>query len=271
MPPNNLPFNPGQPQDLQSGLISSENSTTAQAPIKKNLSSTQNSLLISEIRDNMVIMVDGSYRAVIRCESINFDLMSNQEREGVELLYQSFLNSLSHPIQILIRSKRVNIGPYLEKLYKIRAHQDNMLLNVMMDDYITFVDNLAQQFAIMDKAFYVIVPYNNQGDLTSIIQQSRGLFDKIFTKKKVQITKIDKTTYEKAQAEISRRVDGVSAGLRQIGIPCRQLNTLELGELYYNFYNPDTAIDQPLQNYSGLATTYVMKGQQNDSIGGTNG
>lgn len=229
----------------------------------KNKNSSQNTLLISEVRDNMVIMVDGSYRAVIKCEPINFDLMSDQERSGVELLYQNFLNSLSYPVQILVRSKRVDIGPYLEKLYDIRQQQDNMLLNVLMDDYMQFVDMLAQQYSIMEKTFYVVVPYNNQGDLTTIVQQSKGLFDKLFKKNKSIVTKIDKQTYTAAQDEITRRVDSVSGGLRQIGIACQTLNTLELGELYYNFYNPDTAIDQPLTNYTNLATTYVMKGTGN--------
>lgn len=265
MPPNNQQtfqqVNPTQP--VQETL--KPNSTTGGATDNtssppKNKNSSQNSLLISEIRDNMVIMVDGSYRAVVKCEAVNFDLMSEQEKAGVEYLYQNFLNSLSFPIQILVRSKRVDIGPYLEKLFEIRNHQDNLLLNVLMDDYIKFIDMLAQQYSIMDKSFYVVVPYKNQGDLTTMFQQSKGLFDKLFKKNKVSITTIDKASYVQAQEEITRRVEGISAGLRQIGVLCKQLSTVELGELYYNFYNPDTAIDQPLNNYTNLATTYVMKG-----------
>lgn len=283
MPPNNQfvpPTTSNQPTVGQQPPVSPQVQTTAplqpQAPGEvqktsqpvKNKNSSQSTLLISEIRDNMVIMVDGSYRAVIRCEPINFDLMSDQERSGVELLYQNFLNSLNHPVQILVRSKRVDIGPYLEKLYGIRQSQDNMLLNVLMDDYIEFIDLLAQQYSIMEKSFFVVVPYNNQGDLTTIVQQSKGLFDKLFKKNKSIITQIDKQTYTKAQDEINRRVESVSAGLRQIGISCKLLNTLELGELYYSFYNPDTAIDQPLPNYTNLATTYVMKGSGAQNITG---
>lgn len=287
MPPNNQyipPLNSNQPPAAPQPAAFSQVQTTPTAPPLqtqttpeqqktsqpvKNKNSSQNTLLISEVRDNMVIMVDGSYRAVVKCEPINFDLMSDQERSGVELLYQNFLNSLNHPVQILVRSKRVDIGPYLEKLYSIRQSQDNMLLNVLMDDYMQFIDLLAQQYAIMEKSFYVVVPYNNQGDLTTIVQQSKGFFDKLFKKNKSIVTKIDKLTYTKAQDEITRRVDGVSSGLRQIGIACKQLNTLELGELYYNFYNPDTAIEQPLPDYTNLATTFVMKGSGNPQ-GGTN-
>ena len=91
---------------------------------KKNAAiSTQNTLLFSEMRENMIIMSDGSFRAVVECQSINFDLMSAREREGVEFSYQNFLNSLYFPVQILIRSRRVDIGPYLDRLAEIRRNQ----------------------------------------------------------------------------------------------------------------------------------------------------
>ena len=110
------------------------------APRPDNPLATQTTLLISELRDSMVIMKDGSFRAVVACKSINFDLMSEMEREGVEYSYQNFLNSLNFTTQILIRSQRVDIGPYLERLSEIRRNNDNMLLGVLMDDYINFIN-----------------------------------------------------------------------------------------------------------------------------------
>src|SRR6478672_6932998 len=95
---------------------------------QSNPNSTQNALQISEIRDGIVIMNDGSFRAVVMCKSINFDLMSPQEREAVEFSYQGFLNSLYFPIQIFVRSQKVDLRPYLERMDKIRTEQDNMLL-----------------------------------------------------------------------------------------------------------------------------------------------
>ena len=71
-------------------------------------------------------MADGSFRAVVVCKSINFDLMSNTEREGVEFSYQSFLNSLNHPVQILVRSQKVDIGPYIDHLTDVRKNQDQI-------------------------------------------------------------------------------------------------------------------------------------------------
>ena len=227
----------------------------------KNPNSTQNSLLLSEIRDNMVIMTDGTFRAVIACKSINFDLMSSREREGVEYSYQNFINALTHPIQILVRSQRVDIGPYIDKLVKIRRDQDNMLLNVLMDDYINFIDILSQEANIMDKSFFITVPYYPQGEITNFVEQSKGFFSSIIPKSKNTVTKINTETYEKARTEIKNRVDGVMAGLFQIGVQSVQLNTKELGELYYNFYNPDTAVREPLGDFENTTAIYVKKGQ----------
>lgn len=240
-----------------------ETSRPGDAPTPKpmNPNSTQNTLLISEIRDNMVIMKDGSFRAVIACQSINFDLMSSREREGIEFSYQNFLNSLYFPIQIFIRSQRVDIGPYLDRLVSIRRGQDNMLLNVLMDDYINFIDVLAQEANIMDKSFFVIVPFYPTGDFNNIKDQATGFFGKIFAKPQSSAVKIDKVAYDKAKDEIKNRVDSVTSGIFQMGVKSVQLGTKELGELYYNVYNPDTAVREPLGNFNGVSTTYVRKGE----------
>lgn len=253
------PFGPvpaGPPQATPVG--SAQPTTPAQPPANPN--TTQNSLMISEIRDGLVIMNDGSFRAVVACKSINFDLMSSREREGVEFSYQNFLNALYFPVQIFIRSQRVDIGPYIDRLANIRRSQDNMLLNVLMDDYIDFIDILAQEANIMDKSFFVVVPYFPAGDLNNLVEQGKGFFGKIFAKPQ-QVTKIDKVAYEKARDELKNRVDSVMSGLFQIGVKSVQLNTKELGELYYNVYNPDTAVREPLGDFENVTSTFVRKGE----------
>lgn len=208
----------------------------------------------------MVIMLDGSFRAVIACKSINFDLMSDKEREGVEYSYQNFLNSLHFPIQILIRSQRVDIGPYINRLLEGRRSQDNMLLGVLMDDYINFIDSLAQEANIMEKSFYIVVPYYSAGDAANLVEQGKGFFGKLFgSNQKSNVTRIDTATYQKAKDEIKNRVDSVRSGLFQIGVQSVQLDTKSLGELYYNFYNPDTAVRQPLSNFEEVTSLYSKK------------
>jgi len=224
--------------------------------------STQSTLLISELRDSLVIMKDGSFRAVIACQSINFDLMSEAEREGVELSYQNFLNSLNFTTQILIRSQRVDIAPYIEKLSDIQRNNDNMLLSVLMDDYINYIDALSQEANIMDKSFFIVVPYYPNADAEKALQQAKSLFKSFSSSKEPEVTKIDRTTYDKAITEINNRVESVISGLFQIGIHSVRLNTKELAALYYNFNNPDTAVREPLVDFTKLATTYVRKGDQ---------
>ncbi len=245
----------------------------AAAPIPPNKevpTSTQATLMISELRDNVVIMKDGSFRAVVACKSINFDLMSDMEREGVEYSYQNFLNSLKFTTQILIRSQRVDIGPYLQRLSEIRRNNEKMLLGVLMDDYINFVDILSQEANIMDKSFFIIVPYYPSADMEKDLQQTKNFF-KSFTKTKTsEVTRIDRATYDKALTELSNRVDSVTSGLFQIGIHSVRLNTRELAELYYNFNNPDTAVREPLVDFSKVATMYVKKGEKPVN-GGQNG
>lgn len=273
MPPNNqqqpgapvpgqaLPGVPGQPG--QPGAPGANAAEAHTPPPPANPNTTQNSLLFSELRDNMVIMNDGSFRAVIACKSINFDLMSSKEREGIEYSYQNFLNSLYFPVQILIRSQRVDIGPYIERLTNIRRDQENMLLNVLTDDYIDFIDTLSQEANIMDKTFYVVVPFWPQGDLNTLKRGSKSLFSTIFGggQQQQRAIVVDHAQYEKAKDEIKNHVDAVMSGLFQMGIKCVQLTTKELGELYYNFYNPDTAVREPLGDFGSITAMYVRKGQ----------
>ena len=116
--PGQQPINPNAAANLGSAAMNATQATPV-SPNRDVPTSTQATLLISELRDNVVIMKDGSFRAVVACKSINFDLMSDVEREGVEYSYQNFLNSLKFTTQILVRSQRVDIGPYIERLSEI--------------------------------------------------------------------------------------------------------------------------------------------------------
>jgi type IV secretory pathway VirB4 component len=248
----------GSPQMQTAGLPGKPTEVTPRNP-----NSSQNTLMISELREGMAVMNDGSFRAVISCRSINFDLMSDREREAVEYSYQNFLNSLYFPVQIFIRSERVDIGPYLDRLVKIRREQDNMLLGVLMEDYINFIDALSQETNIMNKRFYVIVPFYPSGDVNSAISNSKNMLTSLFKPEKQTHVVIDRASYDKAKAEVTNRVNVVLSGLFQMGVRGTQLNTKQLGELYYNSYNPDTAVRQPLGDYEALTGTFVEKGQGN--------
>ena len=237
-----------------------------QVPLTKpptNPNSTQNSLQIAEVRDGIVIMNDGSFRSVVMVKSINFDLMSPQEQEAVEFSYQGFLNSLYFPVQIFIRSQKVDLQPYIAKLDKIRTEHDNMLLALLMEDYIGYIDALSQQTNIMDKKFYVVIPFFPVIDTQKALSQSKnfvtglsGLF-----KSKDQHVVINEVDLENAKTELRNRVQAVLSGLLQAGIQGLPLDTQELIELYYDTYNPDTATRQQLKNFNDLSADIITKGE----------
>lgn len=234
-------------------------------PVKppSNANSTQNTLQIAEIRDGIVIMNDGSYRCVVMVKSINFDLMSRQEQEAVEYSYQGFLNSLYFQVQIFIRSQKVDLQPYIAKLDKIRTEHDNMLLALLMEDYIGYIDNLSAQVNIMDKKFYVVIPFFPVIDTQKALTQSKnflGGLGGVFSKKEQHVT-INERELENAKTELRNRVQAVLQGLQQCSIQGLPLDTQELIELYYDTYNPDTATRQKLKNFNELSADIITKGE----------
>ncbi|MCA9334467.1 hypothetical protein KC963_05445, partial [Candidatus Saccharibacteria bacterium] len=162
-----------------------------------------------------------------------------------------------------VRSQKVDIRPYLEKLDKIRAEHDNMLLSLLMQDYITFVANLATQTNIMDKTFYVVVPFFAKADVQRAITQSKNFFSgltHIFGKNSQEHVVVNEKDLEDAKVELRNRIQAVLGGLQQCGVQGVPLATQELIELYYDFYNPDTATRQQLKNFDDIGVSVITKG-----------
>lgn len=267
MPGGQTPYGQyGDQVPQQPGMPGVQQGQPVQPAIKQaNPNSTQNTLQIAEIRDGIVIMNDGSFRSVLMMKSINFDLMSPQEREGVEFGYQGFLNSLYFPIQITVRSQKVDIRPYMEKLDKIRSEHDNMLLALLMEDYIQFMSNIAMQTNIMDKQFYVIIPFIPAGlEAQKAVEASKNFVGNLlgaFKQSDAQHVTINEADLEAAKAELRNRVQAVLGGLMQTGVQGLPLDTEELIELFYDVYNPDTATRQQLKNFNDLTAPVITKGQ----------
>jgi len=274
----NQPFQPTNPTAIGStpaAAGSAAGQANVNAPVTpKNPNSTQNTLQFEELRDNMVIMGDGSFRAVVAAQSINFDLMSERERDGVEQSYADFLNSITFPIQIYIRSQKVDIGPYLDKLEQLRVNQDNMLLGVLMDDYIQFIDALSQEANIMDKSFFVVIPHAIGDEQEKLGDSTSGKFplSQLFTSKNQHMhIKVPADQYERVKDEMTSRVNAVLDGLNQIGVRAVRLQTKELGELYYNVYNPDTSVRQPIGDFRNFTGTMVHQGEGEAPVANTGG
>jgi hypothetical protein len=232
---------------------------TSQQPNNSSKGSTQETLLISEIRDGIVIMRDGSLRAVIMGSAINFDLMSPSERDSVEYAYQSFLNSLHFPVQIMIKSQKIDLDGYIAKLQRLRTDQDNDLLGLLMDDYIANIKALVEEVNIMDKQFYIVVPFFPPAMASLKHKNVASGLASVF--KPQLVTTLNETDFNAFKEELAQRVQLVSSGLGQMGIRNIPLNTQELIDMYYSAYNPDAAQNQKLVDAGQLQTAAVTKGE----------
>jgi len=205
---------------------------------------TQSFLRISEIKNDSVVVDDGTLRAIVAVSSTNFDLKSQDEQNSIIFSFQRFLNSLDFPIQILMQSRKMEIGSYLEKLKGLAEKQTNELLRVQTEEYREFISRLIENASIMNKNFYVIVPLGE-----SIFPAATGFFAKIFGggKSKEIARKIE--NFEREKEKLDNRVTAIMANLSSVGIRGMRLKTEEIIQLYYNSYNFDSA---PLINPAQL-------------------
>lgn len=188
---------------------------------------------VAEIKDGVVVLKNGTLRAVLMVSSINFDLKSTQEQEAIVANYQSFLNSLDFPIQIVVSSRKLDINPYLAMLSTKEKEQPNELLRFQIVEYRDFVKNMVDASNIMAKSFFIIIPFA----LTEASKE--GFIDRIRTAlnpKQIMLEK--KMEFENYKSQLWQRVNHVTAGLAGTGIRMAPLSTEELIELYYNAYNP---------------------------------
>lgn len=208
---------------------------------KKSASSTQGFLLISEVKSDTVVTRDGGLRAIIAVSSTNFVLKSTEEQEAILARYQSFLNALDFPVQILIRSRRLDISAYLRKLREKQMQQANELLRVQTEEYIEYISKLLEFGNIMSKTFYVIVPY--AGSLVS----KQGLL-----KKFANLLNPAKEIYSSSEKFLEElrvlndRVAHIEGGLSSMGLRTMRLNSQELVELLYHSYNLSNVETQTL-------------------------
>jgi len=209
--------------------------------------STQQYLDITEIKENTVVMKDGTLRAVLLVSSINFALKSEDEQNAVIDSYVRFLNNLTFTLQIVIQSRELDIDNYLQYLKEKEKEQTNKLLKVQTADYVEYIKELTSLGKIMNKRFYIIVPYNPLSDVR------KGFFSMIGESlKPATIIKLKERTFLKYQEMLERRIDSVIGGLESMGVAVARLDTQSLIELYYKTYNPETAKNQDLVDLGKL-------------------
>lgn len=207
-----------------------------QVKLPKNAPEVQKFVEVQEIKNGMVIMKDNSLRAVCACSSINFDLLSQAEQEAVINRFQGFLNSLDFPLQIIVASRHFQIENYLAQISELEQKQTNELLRIQTSEYINFVRSFVEFANIMNKSFYIIVPF-------SVIEAREESFlnriKNIVSSQKSKKEKFETEKLNQYKTQLDQRMNLISEGLQALGIKTIPLNDEQLTQLYFEFYNID--------------------------------
>lgn len=220
--------------------------TSVKTKNRSSASSTQKYLRFTEVHDNLLILKNGGIRAILKTSSINFNLKSEEEQNAIIYGYQGFLNSLEFPVQILIKSKKLDIDNYIDKIKDAGKKQANPLLQKQTYEYAEYIEKLIEYAEIMQKEFYVIVPYD------PFRAQKTGFFAKFLERispgDSLGNKQKRREEFEQLQKGITQRINVVKSGLEGCGLSVDQLETKEIIELLYNSYNPVLSRNEKIED-----------------------
>jgi hypothetical protein len=209
-------------------------------------SSTQSFMRIAEVRENTLVLKNGGIRSILKVSSINFNLKSEEEQNAIIYSYQGFLNTLDFPIQIVVRSKKLDVDEYLDKLREKGDKQTNQLLQRQTFEYIEYISKLVEYADIMEKEFFVVVP------MDPFRAQKLNIFQKFFQNMSPQdsYTAIKKRhdEFNQLKKKLTQRVNTVKVGLENCGLKVEEMEAKGLVELFYNTYNPMVSRYQKAKN-----------------------
>ena len=190
---------------------------------KQNKESSRRQIKIKEVKDNILILPGYKYRTIIETSAINFELKSEDEQDVLIDSFQNFLNSIPCSLQILIRVREVDIDKYLEEFAKRRDKEEEEVYKEQVLNYCEFIQDLVSGNKILSRKFYVVVPYE---------------------------VKDGKNDFALVKEQLLLNLDIVIKGLEKMGMKTRVLDSLEILELFYTFYNTDQIKTQPLNKDS---------------------
>jgi hypothetical protein len=218
-------------------------------------STTQNHLDVAQIKNDLIVLKNGGAAIILQTNAINFDLLSVQEQDAAIAGFSSLLNSLAFPIQITIRSKKMDITDYLEKVKNIEEKQMNAKIKQQIQAYRSFIkDELVTKENVLEKNFYVTIPYKTF-EIASTLPLSwvGDLFSFMAPKQNSGRINIDKVL-EEARADLMPKVTFMIKEFSRIGIKANLLRTPELIKLFYEIYNSETSQVQrmrgDIENYT---------------------
>lgn len=222
----------------------------AQAKSKKG-ASTQEHLPFTAVFQDTLILKDGNYRQILLVSSINFGLKSEEEQNAILYAYQSFLNSLTFPVQILTQSRQIDLSDYVTSLKQKTYQQRNELIRYQTQEYIDFVGRLIQVANIMDKKFFIVIPHIKTDVKTGLFAPKHGYLQ------------VSLQEFEKIKIDLQQKADVVSQGLATLGLKTVKLTTEQIIELLYASYNITQSLRKKVQNSEELAESTVI--QQTES------
>lgn len=183
-----------------------------------NKGSARSQIGIKEVRDGILVLPDNRYRTVLSTSSVNFELQSEDEQDVIIDIFQSFLNSLTTPIQILIRVRELDIDHYLEDLQLSRINESQKIYKKQLEKYSEFIRKLVAGNKILSRRFYLVIPYDNKTI----------------------------TDFNLAKEHLMLEQEIIIKGLEKLGMTARQLSSIEVLDLFYSFYRPRDSKIQPL-------------------------
>lgn len=195
----------------------------------KKKASSRRQIAIQGVRDDILLLPNHEYRTVLGVSALNFELKSEAEQDALIDTYQSFLNSLATNLQILVRVRELDIDKYLAEFTARSSSEQNDIYRRQAEQYVKFVGKLVTTNKILTRHFYVIVPLSGESD------------------------------FDLAKEQLAISLDIVAKGLARMGMHSQRLQSLQLLELFYSFYNPIDAKRQPItdQTLSMLQEAYV--------------
>lgn len=188
--------------------------------IKRNrLSSARHQINIKEVKDGVLILPGYKYRVILETSAINFELKSEEEQDQIIDIFQNFLNALPCPVQIVIRTRELDIDTYLEDFMAHNNHEKEPVYQEQLKEYAQFIRKLVSGNKILTRKFYLIIGHT----------QEQAKHDFSMVKEQLQLNQ-----------------DIITKGLERLGMKTRQLGNLEVLDLFYSFYNPSKIKSQPL-------------------------
>ena len=209
---------------------------------------TQEHLDILDVKDNFAVLKNGTVSAVLQTTAVNFDLLSEIEQDAIIAAFSMLLNSITFPIQIVIRSKKLDITKYIEKVRRVETKITDPLLKHQAESYRKFVQEVIKKNDVLDKSFYVVVPSVKGNPIMQ--DRGSGPFDWIFKLAGIYNKRTDvniDNALKNGKIELLPKVDHVIKEFNRLGIKTRQLKTQEIVELYFDMYNPSSVHGQRIR------------------------